>query len=519
VGDNIPHVVRAVEVSPLAPVCRDSLLFGSIMKHVLALLILPLALSIAASNEARSQQGDAAASVRALNEAALEAYELLEPEEARRLLNEALEAGRKQGLQNDPETARAHVLLGVVLAGAFEEDEAAFEQFQKGLQIQPTVRIDDDLRNPNIDAAFERALTQLADQPVAESYTEVLDDNGNPRPGPPFGFAGLFHKPLASAVVGERLVITAAVEQNLPYRKLVLSYKPEGASGYLTRELEREPDGWWTARIPPPAVRGKSVNYFLQLLDAGGTPLATSGSESEPHVVALESYSANDASDTDEENPFDSQPKNRSAPLRGRWFARLAVGSGMGVANGNAEFSPDEDGDPIGFEGSAPAGTLVVSPEVGYFVSSRVFVSLQVRSQLLLGTSSAKINVGDSDERLASPASMAHAGFVRAGYYFLDGAFRPYAFVSAGAGEARFIVDIGDFRDDCGDAPEGESGSEDCIDSVVAGPVFAGAGGGLELMLTDTIGLNATVSVIADVLNMPDLNLAADFGGGVVVVF
>src|SRR5439155_14163258 len=112
----------------------------------------------ATSARAFADDADAIARVTKMNKKAIEEYENLNFEEARKILKEALDLCASSGLDKHPIKARTHIHLGIVIFAGFKQKELALKQFRKALEIQPDIRLTKSLANPEIQAAFDEAL-------------------------------------------------------------------------------------------------------------------------------------------------------------------------------------------------------------------------------------------------------------------------------------------------------------------------------------------------------------------------
>src|SRR5437016_11356632 len=109
---------------------------------------------LAVAAPAHAQDPEALAKVKDLNKKAIDAYEGLEMEEARKFLMQALELCAAEGLNKHPLKATTHVNLGVVLIGGFKQRDGGIKQFRRALEIESSVRIAKRLNNPEIQSAF-----------------------------------------------------------------------------------------------------------------------------------------------------------------------------------------------------------------------------------------------------------------------------------------------------------------------------------------------------------------------------
>jgi hypothetical protein len=105
----------------------------------------------------RPAWGADAAAIDRLNKQALEAFDGLNFDQAKTLLEKAISDGEASGLQHDPSVARAHLDLGMLLIAGFQKRDEAIEQFKAALTIQPGITAPAGLFNPEVQAAFDEA--------------------------------------------------------------------------------------------------------------------------------------------------------------------------------------------------------------------------------------------------------------------------------------------------------------------------------------------------------------------------
>jgi tetratricopeptide (TPR) repeat protein len=493
--------------------------------------LLALGALVCAAAPARAQE-DVLGKVKDLNRKAVEAYENLELEEARKYLMQALETCASEGLNTHPSKAQTHVNLGVVFVGGLKQREQGIRQFKRALEIDSNAKVPKRLQNPEIVAAFEEAQKGMASSPVAEERPAAPEPPPAPAPaapapaaargdGPPAGVKGVFHEPLTEAKPGETINVRVAVEAALGAEKVVLAYRPEGASDFLARDMEADDKGWLSARIPSVATTGNTVAYYVEARDRAGAALASNGSAAEPHVVSLAALPARPGKAVAGDDPPGVRERSSGGGGglgEGKVFLGLAVGGGGGWTKGRPEVNrTDNRGEPLNFDGMAPASLLHVAPEIGYVVSPQLLLSLQGRFQLVTGaTRVVGPQCGDPIAKMdgtCEPAKGAVAVLAKATYLLTEGgAFRPYLSLSAGGGQIRHLVDLSQHLRDCGDKgrPVG------CIDTVVAGTFLVGPSAGFFYGISDVLNLavavNSLVGVPQTMVNFDvNVGLAAAF--------
>ncbi|MDX2021460.1 MAG: tetratricopeptide repeat protein [Deltaproteobacteria bacterium] len=517
-------------------VARLSLLLAWPSRYLLISTCSALAVGAWEPRVALAQSEEAVSKVKDLNQKALTAYDNLELEEARKALTEALQICAQEGMNEHPWKARTHVHLGAILVGGFQQKELAVKQFQRALEIQPEIQLTPSLRNPETQAVFDEAKKGGGSKPVATKPTEApAEKPPEPAKEEP---AGITHQPVATSPVGAKVEIKAKVSK-VKFSRLVLAYRPEGATGFLARDMEATGEGWYVARIPEPATQGGLVQYYIEARDDMGRAVANNGSETEPHVVALGDAAAGvDAASLVEAEPeaAPAADETPAGPDKVGFVFGVSVGSGFGYVSGSPEVNPtvaDDDGDPntpaadINFSGVAASKLGHLNIEAGYAIRPGFILSLQARMQKVSGATEA-FSVVDSNgtTKKFSPATGAVSVFGKATWLLgAPGSIRPFVSVMGGGGELRHVVDIGDKRADCGPLPMPEVGidpndsatlpNQKCVDTVKSGPLLVGGSAGLILKLADSVGVTAGLNGI---VGIPNFALHADLNLGMLLL-
>jgi hypothetical protein len=474
---------------------------------------------VASSAIAQAQDPEALAKVKDLNRKAVEAYEALEMEEARKFLMQALDVCAAEGLNKHPLKATTHINLGVVLIGGLKQREGGMKQFKRALEIESGVRIAKRLSNPEIQAAFDAVKEALVNEPtpaepVAEPAPPVADPpKPDPAPaaaappvdGPPADLKGIFHEPITESKPGTTISVKAAVEPGLSFEHLVLAYRPEGASDFLQRNMDKQESGWFVARIPEPATVRASVAYYIEARGKGGQSLASNGSPTEPHQIALGTSPLRG-----DEPGLAASGRSRSSAGAGRYWVGFGIGGGYGYAKGSPETTPrwvksDGKKQDIPFAGAAPASLMHVVPEIGYFVTSSMILSLQARLQLVSGAT--EVHDKMCQGGVCKPATGAVAVLGKATWLFGDGSgLSPYLSLAAGGGQIRYLVNLGGVPlNDCG-----AGRNQACVDTVAGGSILVGPSAGIVYPLSSSMyftgGVNALAGFPNTMFNV-DLNL------------
>jgi hypothetical protein len=437
-----------------------------------------------------AQNDDAAAveKVTKMNKKAVEEYENLNFEEARKILKDALDLCTQSGLDKHPITARTHVHLGVVILAGFKQRDLAIKQFLKALEIQPDIKLTKSLANPEIQEAFDDAVSQAGNkQPEIEHPPEPIP---------------LTHEPVTRGTQGKAIPIQATVDPSLAAKRVTLSFKQDGAAEFTEREMTEASPGNWQSEIPASATAGGRVSYFIEVEGDKEETLATKGTEEAPLVVALKGAAPppKEPAHDEDEGPH--------------LYLALGLGSGIGWTSGNGEVNADHKVDPAGF---ALAGLGHVEPEIGYFIRPWLLLSALARFQYVTGPTEEKLPMTPAfanqcgGDYVCSTAKYALAGFAKLTWLMGDGNLHPFLNFALGAGYIRHVAEFKSAGLVCG-----PSGNQLCVDTVIAGPVLVGPGGGVAYNLSEGFALTLGAS---SYLGFPNFTFHVDVNGGIALEF
>ena len=279
----------------------------------------------------------------------------------------------------------------------------------------------------------------------------------------------------------------------------------------------------FVAEIPADATEGNLVSYYIEADsdDEDADSIASSGSEEHPFNVSLSGPpKEGGGGGADQCEGDDCDEEQVGKPI----FIGLMGGLGYGFTTGFGEINA---GNKVS-SGFAPAAVAQIAPEVGYFISPSFRVSLQVRYQLVSGTTPLNLdkyltpaylekNPDDikkcGDDHLCSTrTSSALAVLARGTWFFGADMFRPYFSLALGGGSIRHLVK---FTSSLGKVC-GKNGDQYCVDTVLAGPVFAGPGAGVLVAILPNFGVLIDVTTV---LGFPKFTYNLDFNGGVALRF
>jgi hypothetical protein len=429
-----------------------------------------------------------------LNKKAVEEYENLNFEEARRILKDALDLCTQNGLDKHPIKARTHVHLGVVILAGFKQRDLAIKQFKKALEIQPDIKLTKSLANPEMQEAFDEAVAQVTKPDSGEG-----GDNKPPPEKPPV--EPLTHQPITQGTQGQAVSVHATVDLGLGAKRVVLNFKPDGAQEFTERDMTELAPGSWSSSIPDAATVGHLVAYYIEVQGDKEQTLATRGTEEAPLMINLKKAGPPEGDKSEEPEEQDDAR---------HWFVSLGVGSGIGWTTGSGEVNISHTIQPPGF---APARLGHLVPELGYFVKPRWLLSVQLRLQYVTGPTEEpdRVDLMCGADHICSPAKYALAVLGKVTYLFGASAFHPYLSLAAGGGYIRHVSEFASADKVCG-----ATGDQACVDTVAAGPVLLGPGGGFFYNVTDAFAVSLGVATF---LGFPTFTFHIDFNAGVAVEF
>ncbi len=429
-----------------------------------------------------------------LNKKAVDEYQNLNFDKARKLLDEALTACTKSGLDNHPVAARTHVHMGVVLFAGLKDKDGAAAEFSKAKQIEGDIKLDTALATPEIQDAFDQA----AGGPAAAG-------SGGATPAP--SEDAITHEPIRRAQQGRSISVNATLDPSVKAKRVVVAFSADGTDDFGRHDMEEASPGNWMGEIPSSATEGAKVRYFIEALGDDDQVLAHKGSADDPMVISLRGPGGSALVPVRRK-----KPTQRAAAKKGEepsWFFGLGLGSGFGWTTGTGEVNGNDHVSPPGF---AWAQLGQVAPQVGYFVSPDLILSVELRLQLVTGPTAyhATTTAECGASMVCNPASYAAAGFARAAWLLDLGDLHPFFGPMLGGGTIRHTAEFKSEKH-CG-----SDGTSICVDTVAAGPIFVGGTGGILYNLTPSFAFMAEANAV---LGFTKFTFNVDLNVGVAVEY
>ena len=92
-----------------------------------------------------------------MNKKALDDYDTLDWDSAKKRLLDALMTGKKAGLDNHPVMARTYIHLGAVYITGFKDRQKGLQSFGRALDIDPNIQLSKGIESADVNAAFQEA--------------------------------------------------------------------------------------------------------------------------------------------------------------------------------------------------------------------------------------------------------------------------------------------------------------------------------------------------------------------------
>ena len=493
-----------------------------------------------------------------MNKKALDDYDTLEWESAKKTLLDALMLVKKSGLENHPVMARTYVHLGAVYITGFRNRDKAIQSFSRALEIDPGIQLSRGIATQEVNDAFAEAKRgkgggastggeQPPPPPKKGRKGPVMDSDNGEKPAPPppakkkqpttlstsedeeeeerdlpVKFKVALECPNQDeAIIDRPAVLRCAVSPNLPVSvaKMYLMYLEPKKEKYTEQPMTKTPKGWWKGKVPKKTVTGTSVSYYFEGRDASGKPVVRNGEESSPnHLLVMEEAAYQKLKEKqfgqDVENPLEEGNKEVGENLLGRrredigtnvnfgnrkWWFGLGAGTGFGYAKGKGLEAVNRSTDSFHslaqefVPGGAFAGLMHFAPEVGYQISPNVAISVEGRFQYIPQPA--------QYSRFAATGAL--SGLLKVMRYTKQAQIRFFGSAIAGGGEGfRFTV----YPVDPGLHPE-LSNVQDFKDTVLGGPIIAGAGVGMYYEATKRVSIVVEAHGLA---GFPTFSFVAD---------
>lgn len=472
------------------------------------------AVLVAASSVHADPKGDIATK----SKEAMENYDLMDYDAAKKLLNQALAAAKKAKLDKDPVTARVYLDLGLA-AFAGGDSEGAKVAFISAAQIDPKIQIEAAYKSPELTKLLDEAKGSAGGGKGGGAIKDTGGGGGEPIADAVdcSSVKGLQHTIIDSAPSGSPQPIEALVGADLTPVKVSVMYRVEGATDFTEVKLSKQGECKYTGAIPGAAMKGSLIHYYVAALDGNNKAIAAKGSSGSPNILELTApvKGKQVATRDDNEDPINGKATKGPEKDSGgsvsngvtaghkqpKVVITVAGGTGFGYVKGNTEGGNMVQQCCIG------SSYVVLLPELAYQVNPQLQVGVAGRIGLPIG---ANVNA----EGAEGHSTIAPGGLVRVRYALSASGEGVRVMGQLGGGVMRNTIKL----------TTNTPGMD--TDIVAQGPLLIGAGLGFMKKLGGKVAFVADVSALAglavvDKLGTTKVNtgIGADLSLGLAVGF
>ncbi len=434
-----------------------------------------VAVAVVVLGFANAANADPKAEIQAKSKEAMESYDLMDYEAAKKFLNQALALSKKARLDKDPITARVYLDLGIA-AFAGGDLESAKVAFLSAAQIDGKIQIEAAYKSPELTKLLDEARAGAGSAeapPVADGV-----DCG--------AVKGLQHNIIDSARAGAAQHIEVLLGSDLKPAKVAVMWRSEGATEFTEGKLTKQGDCKYVGQIPAGAMRGSLIHYYVGAFDANNKMLAGKGSSGSPNILELSGAAA---IKKDEEDPINgtkakvSTKVSHDGSVSGgvivggkapKVLIAVTGGTGLGYVTGNTEGGNMVEACCVG------NSLVVITPELGYYVSQQLSISVAARLGLPLG---ANVNAAGADAH----STIAPSGLLRLRYALSPTGEGVRVLGQIGAGVMRNTIKL----------TAATAGMD--TDIVAQGPLLVGAGIGYMKKLGGSVAFVLDLSALAGI--------------------
>lgn len=445
----------------------------------------------------RQASADAKAQIDKKVADAMENYDLMDFEVAKKLLNQAIVIAKKNRVAKKRYMARVYLTLGIVHFSGLKDKEAAKLEFINAVEIDKGIKIPKVYKTGPMEALLNEAKKEFGGRATSTGGTGGTG-GGSSEPSVDCGsLSGIAHTIVDTAPAGADKAVSAHVAGSLGASKVVLHYRPKGAANFSEVKMGKSGDCGYKATIPGKAIRGDFMHYYVAAYNSRGKQVARKGSSGSPNVIEIlastsDGGTGSDGGGLDTENPLakgGGSVKRKSTGGGGvkkgltggtntsKLFISVAVGTGAGFVTGNTEQEQNEVGCCV-----APA-LLHLFPEIGYFVSPTTSLSVAFRLGFTIGANIQGHSTGAPAALLRLRKSLSEDG---------NGL---QLNASIGGGIIRHTVKLAN-------AP-----AEMDTDTTATGPVFIGGGAAY------TKPMGGSLKFVAELNAIAGIPIVEEFGG------
>ncbi len=223
-----------------------------------------------------------------LNRQAMSAYTELELEQAKALLERALQIARTSNVRGAP-LARTYMNLGVVMVGGYQDNAQGIEYFTQALRADPSVQLDPFVSTPEVRQAFLLAKARAGTGSTAAPPPPPPPPPSGPGAPPPAAGSGpgnIPHQPVTEQLQQTAVPVFVEVPDDAPVARMYVYYRGHGMREFKRLQMPRMRGGFGV-EIPCSDVFPPKLEYYLVAFGHDGSPLGFAGTKDAPLVVPV----------------------------------------------------------------------------------------------------------------------------------------------------------------------------------------------------------------------------------------
>jgi len=434
---------------------------------------------------------------------AMENYDLMDYDAAKKLLTQALAIAKKSKLEKDPLTARAYLDLGIVSFVNNDPDGAKLS-FLSAAQIDPKIQIDPAYKSAEMAKLLDQARTEAGGGDAKAGGGDAKTGGGGGDATPPASSVdcstvqGLQHTIIDTGKAGAAVPIEALVASDITATKIAVMYRAEGATDFTEVKLKKDGDCKYTGAIPGSAMKGSLIHYYVAAFNDVGKPIASKGSSGSPNIIEITAGAGGPGGGGDNEDPLGAGKATGGGgggggsvsagvtvgPKRARVLIAIAGGAGSGYVSGETEAMNTVKNCCLG------GPIVVLQPEVGYFINQQISASIAARIGLPIGAN------------VEGHATAAPGAVLRVRYALSDSGEGVRVMGQLGAGILRNTIKLDNSM----------PGMD--TDIVAQGPLLVGGGVGFTKHLGGSVSFIADLSALAGIAVVDHLGSAPKLNTG-----
>ncbi len=200
--------------------------------------------------------------------AAMENYDLLEYEEARKILNQALTIAKKAKMESDPVTAKVHLRLGIVYFAGLQDAESAKLSFLNAAEIDKSIALDKAYSTPEMQKLLDEAKAEAGGggEPDGGGGGEPDGGGGGEPAVDCASVTGVQHTIVEEAKAGKPVAMSAAVGADVQPAKMAVMYRPKGSTDFTEAKMTLSGECLYQGAIPADALNGDVVHYYVDAI-------------------------------------------------------------------------------------------------------------------------------------------------------------------------------------------------------------------------------------------------------------